>query len=594
MRRAITAGVTAGVAAAVALGVAGGSRLEVLSPGSPGVSGPQVAARQAAQPAHRASAGGASADSIAADRTGAARTAAARTGAARTGADGTAADGTSAEGTPAERTSAADKVAPTRTIEFGSYTLTVPASWPVYQLAADPQRCVRFDVHAVYLGHPGPDQRCPAHLVGHEDALWLDSTGSPAPEDPGVPGISSPAPGAPDRKGSPHAGSAAGGPVSPATSAIVRDTLQGEVRAEARSPGLSITATYGSDPSQVERIIQSIRRAADLAPGSASAAPAAATPAPFAAAPRPVVPSRSRVPQAVEVAAVTRPAAKKHPARRGTGGRAGATKRFPAKPVPGFDTCTTPSRAALAAWRGRASVVGIYIGGVNRACPSGNLSASWVRSARAAGWHLLPTYVGLQPSCDHFSGRIDPARAASEGRAAADDAVTQAGNLGIGRGAPIYADMEEYNRRNAGCRRAVLTFLDAWTRELHARHYTSGVYSSYGSGARDLASTGSIGGHSLAKPDSIWIGRWDGKKDLSAGPYVPSSAWSGQRRVKQFQGAHWETHNRVRLNIDSDWVYGRVYLVQQPCPRAAHSRCAATRTRSVNNPVRVVAGAPLS
>ena len=48
-------------------------------------------------------------------------------------------------------------------VRFGGYTVSVPAGWPVYSLAADPSRCVRFGRHAVYLGQPGLSQRCPAH-----------------------------------------------------------------------------------------------------------------------------------------------------------------------------------------------------------------------------------------------------------------------------------------------------------------------------------------------------------------------------------------------------------------------------------------------
>jgi glycoside hydrolase-like protein len=203
--------------------------------------------------------------------------------------------------------------------------------------------------------------------------------------------------------------------------------------------------------------------------------------------------------------------------------------------------------------------VAVYIGGANRACANTNLSASWVRSARAMGWHLVPTYVGLQASCNKFGSRINPKAAASEGRAAANDAITRAGKLGIGRGAPLYFDMEAYRSGNGTCRTGVLTFLDAWTRQLHARKYVSGVYSSAGSGARDLANTKSIARHSLAKPDSIWIGLWDGKDNVTTLPFVSSKLWAGRRRIKQYQGPHSETHGKVRINIDSDCVYGAVY-----------------------------------
>jgi len=61
-----------------------------------------------------------------------------------------------------------------QTVRYRGLEFEVPASWPVYDLAADPTRCVRFDVHAVYLGHPGADQRCPAHLVGRTETVLVE------------------------------------------------------------------------------------------------------------------------------------------------------------------------------------------------------------------------------------------------------------------------------------------------------------------------------------------------------------------------------------------------------------------------------------
>src|SRR5215510_14609535 len=59
-------------------------------------------------------------------------------------------------------------------VVYGGLRFQVPDDWPVYDLAKDPTRCVRFDQHAVYLGHPGADQRCPAHLVGRTTALLIE------------------------------------------------------------------------------------------------------------------------------------------------------------------------------------------------------------------------------------------------------------------------------------------------------------------------------------------------------------------------------------------------------------------------------------
>lgn len=63
---------------------------------------------------------------------------------------------------------------PTKSVSYDGYHVRVPASWPVYDLARNPTTCVRVDVHAVYLGHPGRSQRCPAHLVGRTTALLLE------------------------------------------------------------------------------------------------------------------------------------------------------------------------------------------------------------------------------------------------------------------------------------------------------------------------------------------------------------------------------------------------------------------------------------
>src|SRR5947208_13739227 len=57
----------------------------------------------------------------------------------------------------------------TQTVTFGGYTVSVPASWPVYDLTKNPRQCVRYDLHAVYLGTQGPDQDCPPNLVGPVD-----------------------------------------------------------------------------------------------------------------------------------------------------------------------------------------------------------------------------------------------------------------------------------------------------------------------------------------------------------------------------------------------------------------------------------------
>ena len=51
-------------------------------------------------------------------------------------------------------------------LRYRGERIAVPAAWPVYDLSARPQTCVRFDRHAIYLGRPSAVQQCPAHAVG--------------------------------------------------------------------------------------------------------------------------------------------------------------------------------------------------------------------------------------------------------------------------------------------------------------------------------------------------------------------------------------------------------------------------------------------
>jgi len=219
----------------------------------------------------------------------------------------------------------------------------------------------------------------------------------------------------------------------------------------------------------------------------------------------------------------------------------------------GFDVCSTPSAAQMSAW-GSSSyrAVGIYIGGLNMACAQPNLSPTWVSGESAAGWHLVPIYVGLQaPSNSCGCAGISPASASSEGQAAAVDAVDQAEALGLGPGNPVYFDMEGY-ARGATNSTAVLAFLASWTAQLHADGYKSGVYSSDDSGISDLVSEWGTG---YGEPDAIWIANWNGAATTSDSN-VPSAEWANNQRLHQYEGGHDETHGGVTLDIDSDYLDG--------------------------------------
>ena len=220
----------------------------------------------------------------------------------------------------------------------------------------------------------------------------------------------------------------------------------------------------------------------------------------------------------------------------------------------GFDTCTAPTLAAMRAWRKHFVAANIYIGGPARACPDGRLSRAWVTAVRSMGWRLIPTYVGPQAPCNGTRPRFTLSTAALAGQISAADAVDRAVGLGpAARDSPIYLDLEAYGRHSRRCRQAVLAFVDSWTRGLRILGYTSGVYSSVGSGIRDLGAADGI-----AKPTAIWFAHWDRKRRVSRDAYMRPTWWPGHHRIKQYRGDHFEKHGHYRLHIDSDAVDGYV------------------------------------
>ena len=218
-----------------------------------------------------------------------------------------------------------------------------------------------------------------------------------------------------------------------------------------------------------------------------------------------------------------------------------------------FDACTAPSRAAMQAWQASSyDGVGVYLGGSNRTCSQPNLTATWVTAVSAMRWRIIPIYMGRQAPCTFRPNAVEftSTTAAAHGKSDAADAVAKAKALGMLPGSAIYGDMEHYDVTNASCRTAVLRFLSSWTKELHRLGYLSGVYAGLNSGARHL--TEAYSSTSYARPDALWIARWDGVASLSGWAGIPDSRWSGQQRGKQYEGDHDEVHGGVRINIDSD------------------------------------------
>jgi hypothetical protein len=460
---------------------------------------------------------------------------------------------------PATSKAATSKAAPKKaaaatsamkTVVYEGYELQVPASWPVYRLDQHPRTCVRYDVHAVYLGTPGPDMQCAAGLIGRTQTVSF------------IPGAGTAA--GPRAGSQPRQADGVDLQRLPAVHGVITQNAvqhQLSVSLSAADPGAKVLGTYGAEPGVIQQVLGSLHLAPAHAvqtpqSGSAPAQPGKqpeaqpAKPAP----PKNVTYTSWRGVPAHWPVEIVQPPLPTPPLPTPLPPLPLPPKPVtptPLHPVGGFDTCTAPSVATMRAWRSDYSAVGVYLGGTNSACAHGNLSASWVRSVTGLGWGLLPTYVGPQSPCwDAGPGvLIKPASAAAEGAAAAADSIKEARGLGLTAGSPIYYDMEAYNG-GSSCTNAVLQFLSAWDHQVTTAGYVPGVYSSQDSGISDMQAAASTRMLGFIAPDAIWIALWDDNPTLSDG----TLAWPLCDRSKQYSGNVNETISGITLNIDKDIV----------------------------------------
>ena len=362
-------------------------------------------------------------------------------------------------------------------VAYLGHTFTVPSGWSVVNLGKDPTACVRFDVHAIYLGTPSASQKCAATGAAATEAAVLVS------------------------------------PASVGTSASAQDNAV-ERRITATLKNVQITASYGTDRSVVAQVLAS-----------------AGVPTPKVES---VAAGAAQEPRIQTRAAVT---------SKAVNGITVAEMTFSDVGL-GFDACTAPSTAQMSSWgTSPYEAIGVYIGGADRACSQPELTASWVTTEVAAGWHLLPIYAG--PQVDTAPSQLTGA--ASQGTAAANDAVTQAKALSLGQGSLLYYDMEG-GEFTAADSTAVEAFLNTWTARLHALGYESAVYGQE-NGALGVL-TADWG--KMAEPDAIDVDNPNGLEDDDPGA-DPANHWLGYR-VHQFVANTTQTYGGVSIAIDEDYL----------------------------------------
>jgi uncharacterized protein YraI len=96
----------------------------------------------------------------------------------------------------------------------------------------------------------------------------------------------------------------------------------------------------------------------------------------------------------------------------------------------------------------------------------------------------------------------------------------------------------------------VLSYISAWTKELHRLGYLAGMYANLSSGAKHLSEA--YVAPAYARPDALWMARWDGIAGLTGWAGIPNAHWSNHQRGKQYRGDHDETYGGVKINIDSN------------------------------------------
>lgn len=230
-----------------------------------------------------------------------------------------------------------------------------------------------------------------------------------------------------------------------------------------------------------------------------------------------------------------------------------------------FDTCVTPDSATMDVWRTDSPFwgVGVYLGGEATTCDNSLLTSAWVQRQSRLGWRILPIWVGPQAACStvDYAADISPApagsyaAAAAQGRANADAAVRAAKAVGIAAGSTLWYDVEDFALDDQDCRRSTLTFLSAWTKQLHRRGWASGVYSNVAAAvdALDYADTVSPGSYAL--PDQLWYAWDNGRADTRIDRrWVRGDNWTPHARVHQYALDTVAEYGGVSMLIDRNFM----------------------------------------
>jgi Domain of unknown function (DUF1906) len=233
----------------------------------------------------------------------------------------------------------------------------------------------------------------------------------------------------------------------------------------------------------------------------------------------------------------------------------GRTRHYDAR---GLDSCNAPTHSQMAAFwhQTRWWWWGVYIGGVNRACPNTNLTSRWIHREMRRGWGLQPIWVGRQAPCASQSGLARMSshrpRARQQGMLAAMHAHTAVRRLEMNADTPVVYDMEAFDTTKLRCVRAVKAFVRGWSHQLDDRSAVVPGY--YGS---TCASGLSTMWRVSPRPSYVWGANYGNGRKVSRMSCVSPDIWP--HRLKQYTGGTPVTESGVTLNVDKDCADGPMY-----------------------------------
>lgn len=379
----------------------------------------------------------------------------------------------------------------TRTVSYHGYEVTVPDSWRVVDLDADPGTCVRFDKPAVYLGTPGETSDCPANIdAGRTAGLViskLDATSAAI-------------------------ASADTASVTTESGADKARSVNDRIQLAVEDAGVLVSAVHNRG---TEDDVRAVLESASLTEGAKAAKLSSFDTGAASAKADPIV--------------------------------APGTLNDKA-----FDQCTAQSQSTMDAWKASPyKAVGIYTSGVNRACGQDLLTPEWVAAQYGNGWQFIIIHHGLEAPCNPRYSEVfstDPATARQQGQEEAAAAIEAATGLGFGAGSAIYVDIEAYS----GCTDAVMAFVSGWAEGLKEGGWLSGMYSSGASGVADLCAR--YNDDQYVMPDHLWFAWWNGNADTDSGQYCSNDYFTDGRRIHQYSGDVTETHGGVTVAIDRNFM----------------------------------------